>query len=512
MQSREMKRLQKAKTEPENKKSSHFRFKHPILYLFTFVILIIIAVTFVGGPLLSGVGSNSKVIFGTWGGEEIEFVPGNYLSRQRDILYDQLLESRSNESYEWQAYSVWKGAYDRTVLHTAVMVTAERSGLHVSENRVDTTLLTSGPYMEDGEFSEAVYRDTSNAEKFRYRTLVRDDMVHQQYLIDLNHESMISTKAAEFLQNMAAEERSFRLVSYSYEDYPESELVAFAQDNNTLFSKIKLSRITVKSSEAEADTIRQQILDGVQTFEDQAKNYSTDGFSERGGEMGWREYNALQADFSDSADLDALFSRAAGELTEVFETSFGFVFYRIDEPAVEPDFEAEEYLRSVRNYMERFERGRIEDYLIQMANTFKALATDVDSFDEAANAQSATVLETEFFPINYGGSFFLQTPRLIGDGESTVLESATNNENFYTTLFTLDEDEISEPIILDESVAVFVLKESRTQSEEDINFLASYYPYIYQQFLDQDLSEYMFTSAEFEDNFINVFSEIFLTE
>ena len=125
MQSREMKRLQKAKTEPENKKSSHFRFKHPILYLFTFVILIIIAVTFVGGPLLSGVGSNSKVIFGTWGGEEIEFVPGNYLSRQRDILYDQLLESRSNESYEWQAYSVWKGAYDRTVLHTAVMVTAE---------------------------------------------------------------------------------------------------------------------------------------------------------------------------------------------------------------------------------------------------------------------------------------------------------------------------------------------------------------------------------------------------
>ena len=148
MQSRALKRLQKSKAEANHSRPADNRWRHPFVYIFSFIILIIIVVSFVGGPLLSGIGRRSTIVFGSWGGEEIEFVSGNYLSRQRDILYDQVLENRSNESYEWQAYSVWKGAFDRTVLHTAILVTADRSNLHISDIRVDATLLSSGPYMD----------------------------------------------------------------------------------------------------------------------------------------------------------------------------------------------------------------------------------------------------------------------------------------------------------------------------------------------------------------------------
>jgi peptidyl-prolyl cis-trans isomerase D len=511
MRSRKTKRLNTAGPESEQK-STATKWKHPFLYVFSFLILIIIVVTFIGGPLITGFGGSANIVFGSWGGRDIRFVQGNYLSRQRDMLYDQLLESGSSQSYEWQAYSVWKGAYDRTVVHTAILEISERSGLYVSENRVDQVLLRSGPYMVNGEFSEEVYRNTSNADRYQYRSLVKDDLIHQQFLTDLNHEGLFGANAAEFLRDMAADERAFRFVSLGYGDFPAAEVLAYAQENRGLFRRIKLSRITVTSSEQEAEAIRKQIVDGIQTFEDQAKNHSVDGFAEKGGEMGWREYQALRTDFSDPADLDSLFSLAAGSLSPVFETSFGFVFYRVDEPSSEMDAEAPETMVSVRSYMERYERGLIEDYLISRLEEFRAAVRGGETFEGIAGSMSLPILETDYFPVNYGASFFLKQPQLESGEANPVLESAPYTEAFYSTLFSLEDNEPSAPIVIDEYVAVFTLIDSRVPAPEEISFLADYYPFIYQQFLDQDLSDYLLSSDEFEDNFLPVFSQLFLTE
>ncbi len=509
---RRTKKKTKKQPEEEKQKPAQTHFRHRATYVFSFIILIIIVVTFVGGPALSGVSGNRNLVFGEYANREIRYVQGNYLARQRDILYDQMQNNSnaSNQNYEVQAYQVWKGAYDRTVIHTAILVKAERSGVHVSDNLIDQRLLQSGPYMEDGEFSEKRYRDTTASERQRYRDLYREQIIHQQYIEDLTHSGIFSTHAADFLKSMAKTERKFRFVNIDYDQYPDSELTAYGRENEKLFSRIKLSRITVKSGISDAETIRSQIVDGVSTFENQAQNYSEDRFSDKGGEMGWREYHELQADFGTTEELDELFALDEGNLSPVYETDFGWVFYRVDEEAVAPDFSNEETLGSIRDYMTRFERGRIEDYLSARAEEFRTSASE-STFQNAASAAGYDVQETNYFPINYGNAFFLNQVNTAAENTNSI-QNAAFSTSFFETLFALDQESISEPVVLDESVAMFELIEERTKSEAELSFIGEYYPYIYQQFLDRDLQEHIFSSEEFEDNFSEVFSRVFLSQ
>ncbi len=513
MPSRESRRLQSKvkKTQDEEKqKPAQPRFRHRATYIFSFIILIIIVVTFIGGPALSGVAGGQNPVFGKYAGREIKLVQGNYFARQRDMLYEQLQSNYSDMSYETQAYQVWKGAYDRTVIHTAILVKAERSGVHVSENLIDQQLLATGPYMEDGEFSEERYRNTTASERQRYRDLYREQIIHQQYIEDLTHSGIQSSHASGFFKEMARNERKFRFINIGYDRYPDTEVASYGRENEQLFSRIRPSRITVKSGRSEAETIRTQIVDGVSTFENQAQNYSEDRFSDQGGEMGWRAYHELQADFTSQAQLDELFDLSEGNLSRVYETDFGWVFYRVDEEPVPPDFTSEETLSSVRDYMTRFERGRMEDYLTEQA---EALRQDVSesSLQTAASNAGYELQETSYFPVNYGNVFFLTRVNTAVEN-SNVLQSAAFSTAFFETLFALEPDTVSEPIVLDESVAVFELMDQREKSDEELSFIGEYYSYIYQQYLDQDLSEHIFSSEEFEDSFSEVFSRIFLSQ
>ena len=510
MSPRDLNRFKSKKKSAEEKTTTAERRKrHPLLYVFSLIILFIIVVTFVGGPLLGRLGSRGTIVFGRYGKEEIEFIPGNYLSRQRDYLYDQLGTSASTESYEWQAYRVWKGAFDNTVLHTAILLDAKSAGLHISDNRIDETLLTSGPYMVNGQFSEERYKNTTTSERFRFRGLYREELLHQQYLQDAFRAGISSSPEADFLKEMASEERSFEYVLFSYLDFPEEEVVSYGEQHNSLFRKTKLSRITIKSSLAEAQTVRQQILDGAATFEDQAKNYSTDAFAEKGGDMGWRTYHSLSADFPDPADLDSLFTLNQDDLSEVYETGFGWIFFKIDTPAVDADMQDIETLESVRSYMMRFERGLIEDAIIAKAEGFRLEAAEI-GLREAALEAGIDAFETESFPINYGNTFFMGSVK--STDESQDLSGAVNNETFFTELFSLEVGQMSPPIILNENVGVFSLLEITEVSEEDLEFLGDYYPYIAQQYNEQDFQNHVFASELLEDNFTQVFSEIFLTQ
>lgn len=502
----EKRRKSKENSDIQKTAPAERRKRHPFMYAGSVVLLVIIVVAFVGGPLAGRLGSGGPVVFGTYGGEEIRYIQGNYLARQVDLLSDQLQDANS-QNYEWQAYQVWKGAYDRAVIRTAVLQKTEAAGVYISDNAIDKLLLTTGPYMDGGVFSETRYRNTSNAERFRYRQLYKEEMIHQRYNEDILHSVFFSTAGAEFLKSMAIDERSFYYVTFDYGQYPLSKVTAYAVENASNFRKMKVSRITVKSSFEEAEAIRQQIIDGIATFEDQARNFSTDSYAEEGGDMGWQEYNSLAADFDNTSDLDSLFSLGAGEISEVYNTAFGWVFLRADEAAIEPDLEDPEVIESVRSYMERFERGLIEDHLLESAASFADEAESI-GFVEAAAASGLEALQSASFPINYGNVFFLG--QVQGADESQDLGGSAYDATFLTTLFSLDEEEVSEPIVLDESVGVFQLAERTPLAEEDIAYMTDYYPFISQQYIEQDHNSFILTSDEFEDNFTAVFSEAFL--
>lgn len=511
MPSRELRRYKNKKNQPASEADKTLpaerRRRHPVLYAGSIVLLVLIVIAFVGGPLAGGIGGGNPIVFGTYGGEEIRYVQGNYLARQVDILSSQIEES-SNENYEWQAYQVWKGAYDRAVVRTAILQKAEKAGVHVSDNAIDKLLLTTGPYMENGVFSETRYRNTTNSERFRYRQLYRDEMIHQTYINDIIHNDFISTDEAEFFKNMAVNERSFFYVLFTFDQFPDSEVLEYAEENKSNFRKIGLSRITVQSSLEDAKTVRQKIIDGVSTFEYQARNFSTDSYAEEGGDMGWMEYHALASDFDNIADLDEIFASEKDEITEVYETSFGWVMYRIDEPAVEADFTDQEELDSVRSYMERFARGTIEDYLLENAESF-AVEAQGSSFETAAESQGVDVKQSDSFPINYGNAnYFDPVQGTEGEGD---LSGSAYDATFLTTVFSLDEEEVSEPIVLDDSVGVFTLAEQVTNEDEELEYLVNYYPNLVQQSILQDLQDHIMDSDKFKDNFTEVFSEAFLS-
>jgi hypothetical protein len=106
----------------------------------------------------------------------------------------------------------------------------------------------------------------------------------------------IKTSGAEksFMLAMASPERSFRYVAFPFNAFPDDQYRAFGLENAHLFTRMKLSRITIRSGERDAKAIRDRILADPSAFEESARSHSQDGFADKGGEMGFREYQELK--------------------------------------------------------------------------------------------------------------------------------------------------------------------------------------------------------------------------
>ncbi len=106
------------KHKDENQVDKKIR-KHKVLYIFSVILLVVIIVTFVAAPIAGNFGGGQRIVFGEYDGEKIEYYPGNYLSNQKDMLA-QKMDNSNNNNFQMQAYQIWRGAYERTILHIAL--------------------------------------------------------------------------------------------------------------------------------------------------------------------------------------------------------------------------------------------------------------------------------------------------------------------------------------------------------------------------------------------------------
>ena len=510
MPSREQRRAKKQleKKASEQNTVERKRTQHPVMWVLSVLVLVVVVVAFVIAPAFGGMGGRERLIFGYYDGEPIEYEPDSYFARQRDA-YAERIESQSqqnSDNFQWQALQVWKGAYDMTVVHTAILQQAEKSGLVISEGKIDQNIAKYGPYRENGKFSAELYRNASNSEKIATRELFRENLIHDQWTQDLNN--IPSPEAEkEFLQDMASPERRFRYVSFSLNDYPDDEVIAYAEENSQLFKRMNLSRISLRMEESEARKIYQQLEESPERFAELAQNHSTDENADKGGDMGYVRYHELAAAFEESDKADLIFGLDRGEYTDLIETSFGWAIYRCDEAALTPDFTSDEEVQAVRSYLIRNERGQVEDYFISQAETFVANAGEA-GFSTAAATANLPPTETQFFPINYGGSFFLK-PIQSADG-SGLLQRAQSNQRVLTNLFTIAQNDFTEPFVLGNSVVVAQLLEERQAPEQEVQQIANYHSYIMQNFRSQEIRSHFLQSDKLEDNFMQVFSKYFL--
>ena len=506
MPSRDFRKYKSKQNAAKPGDSEKRRQSHPLTYIFSLLILVIIVVTFVGYPVVRNFSAPGTLVFGSYNGQDISYTPGNYFSQEKDIIAQNLQSQQNNMSPQVLAYQVWRAAFQQTAIHVAIMQAAQASGLHVTQAKIDDTLTKTGPYIVNGKFSADQYNQTSSSQKFQTRQLFKQELIDQQFRSDVIQNAKESTQAVDFLKAMASPERKFRYVAFSLSDFPEQEVVAYGKENAKLFREIKLSRITIKSSANDANTIHKQLTENPARFQEIAKNQSKDAFADKGGEMGWKTYYSLKPDFENQSDLDKLFGMSKGAISPVIRSNFGWTIYRIDEPVKQPDFTDKQTIKTVRDYMNQYDRSKVEDYLVGLGNKFRDDALKSD-FAAASSQHSLKIHETDYFPINYGNSFFL-TQIKTKDGNG-ALSNASYKADFLQEIFTLKLDAISKPIILDQDIVVIQPQDQRQAPKQMDQLLGIYYPQIVRQFAQADLTNEILSSKHLVDNFQQVFFKNF---
>jgi hypothetical protein len=507
MPSRDFRRAQTKKTDSVADAIQKKHSMHPLVYVGTVVTLVIIVFAFVlagpGGPMgRGGAGGPGNIVFGTYQGHDIAFYQGSYFAEERDRLANQV-RNQGQQDTRASAQMVWYQAFINTAEHVAILLQAEKAGASVSEDAVDKALLSFPGYMDDsGRFSETRYASTSAADRDATRKLTRDSLLTNIFASDIINGVKAGTQETDFVKSMASTERSFTFVSLPFSSFPNEAVRAYADANKARFLHIKLSRILIKSSETQATEIRKKILDKTSTFDELAKTYSKDEYADKGGDMGWRYAYDVEADFDARETAQKVLTLKAGELSDVLKGTFGWLIYRCDSEAIAPDFNNATVLEDVKSYLNRYEKGKVEDYFNGKAAQLATRAATV-GFDKAAQEAGLKVASTELFPVNLGNVFSFAPLRAVPDTETPT--NAVYNEDFFIKAFSLAKDKVSAPIVLDDRVLVMKLKEERTLPEATASLLGSWISYTANQSIQSDLAATLMTPDRLKDNFAAVF-------
>ena len=492
-------------SKPQQNEKKHRSLSKTLTYIGTVVLLIVVVIAFVGTPAVGGIAGGTRMSFGSYAGREIIYEPGNFLARQyQDIA--QRVQQQEQQVTDMLIRQVWRTAFQRAVYHEAMMLLGEEAGVSVSARAVDRAIAQWPAFQVNGRFSSEEFNATSNQERFALRQYLREVLIDTQVQTDLYGETPASAAEQEFIVNMAGPERQFRFVQFSFADYPEAEVVDYGQANRERFQRINLSVITITSNESEAESIREQAVSRQTSFEDLARNQSTDTYSEDGGEMGWVYYHELEPDFEDTDVIDEIFALEEGEISRVCETTFGWTIYRVNEPPIDPDFTDDDVIAAIRDYLTVFERGLIEDYLNARADEFVADAAET-GFEAAASRIDQSPLETGYFPINYGNVPYFGT---VNAPANQTLGAAAFREDFFEELFALEGDDVSEPVVVRDYVFVFQLANEREASADVAERLESNMDVVIREFTREQVQSTLVDDDKLVDNFNSTFNRVIL--
>ncbi|HET6487383.1 MAG TPA: peptidyl-prolyl cis-trans isomerase, partial [Spirochaetia bacterium] len=458
-----------------------------------------------GSPVASRIQGSGAIVFGSYAGKDISYYQGSYFAQDLSRLNSQRNTQGTASSADLQ--SIYYQAFIDTAEHIAILDQVDRAGGQVSNDAVDKSLLTYSGYLDDnGKFSEARYNATSGSERASTRKLYREDLLTNQFITDIVYGVKDGSKESAFIKDMVAPERKFAFVSYPFSGFPSDQVKAYGEANKSRFRKIKVSRILVKSSESQADEILKKIKDKASTFEELAKTYSKDGYADKGGDMGWRYAYDLEADFDAKDTAQKIFALKAGEVSDVLKGTFGWMIYRCDADATDPDFSDPAVQTDVRGYITQYEKGKIEDYFTSQASVLARRAADV-GFDKAAAEAKLKVLQTAAFPVNLGNFFSFAPFQAMNQADTP--SSAVYNEDFFYRAFSLGKDQTSQPVVLDDQVLVLKLLEESRLPDSTLNLLGSWITYIASQSVQRDLSAVLMTPDKLKDNFVGTFNRYF---
>ena len=487
------------------------RFKqNPALFVGTVVVLVLVIVSFVLVPAIVPEGNRAggDYTFGYYDKAPISWVPGNIFSQyQEQAVRNLQAQGREVNDYRTAA-EVWRWAYEGAVVHTAVLQMMKRSNYSVPVKTVDREVARLPQFQENGRFSPTLYKQTSDSTRLVWWRQVNDELSKKMFYDDY-FELLIPSTEAEFIANMSSGMRSFEMVYFKVDDYPESEYLAYAQEYSDLFDSIHLSRITISSGEREARKILDSIMDGTITFEDAARTQSQDSYADRGGDMGRRYGYEFERDIPDRIILDL----GRGELSDLVRAGDNWAIFRIEEELKKANFEDEAVMERVRSYLRDFEGGRMENWAEEQANEFIADAKE-SGFENAARWRNMERLSFGPLPVNYGGvDLFPALVIAISGINNQDIQNMSRNENFWKIAFSTDLQTPSKPFVQGNNVIVLFPLEQTTSDKEALERIKTMYSSYWVSYVARQYIQNYFLSGvkdKMEDNFWEVYFRIFM--
>ena len=458
------------------------------------IVLVISAVVFIptgGSAVIESIrqGMNTPV-FGSYKGTKIEYKAGSDFVANASKLastYQQLGYDVS------QIYSyIFESAFETTVhgLYSNDKVAASKYS--VPKEALNRAIL---PYFRDenGEYSNMIFNRTDESTKASLRASAEQELLSSRFTDDLYGSSnlyglKVSSKENGFVSSMGSEKHAFKIAAFSTSDLPKEEAVKYAKNNTDTFRNYNLSAITL-SEKIDADNTLAQINGGETTFDDAVKVISEKLYTGDDGKLTNSLYFQLKNIIPTESDLLSVVGLSKGAISPVIQTTRGYTIFRCDGDSQPADLTSDSVIDSVSSYIKSYEISYIENYYTEIANKFiyetstvepvvvdmsdgengrvldpnvradmRLIASadenenivSLDKFATACRNYGIKAVETQPFPINYGNStLFDRIPSDVSE-----FSSLSSNMAALKTLFSLKENETSQPFVLGSNVIV----------------------------------------------------------
>ncbi|MDR2842175.1 MAG: peptidylprolyl isomerase [Spirochaetaceae bacterium] len=499
--------------------------QNPFIFIGTFVVLVLVIVSFVLVPAIVPQGvelSISASTFGYWDGKPIAYTSGSLFYNFQKQYEDDSQARRARMQIQYQTegqsksalwnenFDVWSNAFNAAVMRTAVLDIMKKSGYQPPKELIDKMVASLPLFQVNGRFSSPKFEDLKRTDPIRILTMwqdVRDNYVAQRFYEDAGS-LLVSSQEADFIGSMAKTERTLKIATMTYSAFPDSALISFVEKNPANYKELQLSQITIKSSEKDAKNLLADIKNKKTTFEAAARSQSEDNFKDKGGDAGVRYVFEFAGVVTNDEDRASLANLTEGSFSDVYKSPEGWVFFSALKDAKNPDLSNSASLEKVRSYFNFAERGTIEDWLLDKANELVRLSKKV-SFDEAANTMEFSVGEVGPISINYGNSSLFTV--LDSSKIPSFSNAITRDKNFWKTAFLTKIQSPSEPIVLSgggsDCVAVIYPTEEIIQDDSDLEAIKSNFStYWENQTINQEIQNSILTSKKFENNFFNAYT------
>ncbi|MFA5468061.1 MAG: SurA N-terminal domain-containing protein [Sphaerochaetaceae bacterium] len=485
-------KFEKGKEKP--KKREEMTFSRVI----TYVILVLVAIALIAGvaiPAIGPRGGGDSLKFGSWDGTPITFANGNYFHRQY-----QRYAQQSKGSSQAVAYQVWMNAYQGTVFHIAIDKMAHKAGLKVTDKAINEAIIDSGLYQKDGKFDRESYEQASNESKNLVHQQISESLPAQMIFNDIAS-LLTSPQELAFITAIGDKARSFEYVVFDASLYPDDLTQQYAMANSVLFTLIDLSSISVESEER-ANELRLQVANGELSFDEAARNNSTDAYHDEGGRRGNYYFHEIQNEFIDKDAVNLLFATKQGALSEVFATVDGYTFFKVEQNPHLADLSDPEVLKDIKLFIGNDSQA-VSTYLQTAASEFSEAVKGGEDFKRKAQSEALKLYEVESTVPNTGNSsFFIGFSNTDSGG---YLRAISLDNDTIKALYGAPLNTLVEPFASGGAYVVARPIEEGNLSQDMVDYVKFLYPYILQETLQQDLIQSIFTSDKFEDNFMATF-------